>query len=970
MFEDIKEIAKKIIKSRLFMLSLILLILFVVLVQRLFSLQIIHGQEYADNYTLNVERETSTVGTRGNIYDRNGKLLAYNELSNSVTIEDSGYYSSDRSKNARLNTELAEIIRIIEGNGDALANDFSIQLNADGEYEFTVSGTALTRFRADVYGYSKTEDLKKNKHKLGYEESEATAQQMIDFLRSDKKFGIRLEGTDTLSDIDKRVGQQLYSREMAYKILVIRYSINLNSYKRYITTTIATGVSDKTVASIKENSDHLTGVAIAEDTIRVYVDSEYFSHIIGYTGKISQEEYDELSKGNEDYTLTDVIGKSGIEQSMETTLQGTKGYQKFYVDSVGRVTEVIESTESKSGNDVYLSIDSDLQKVVYNLLEQEIAGIVYSKIENIKEYYSDGKTASDIKIPIDDVYFALINNNVIDISHFTKDNASGTEREVYQTFLSKQATVLSELRSQMSSGSPTAYGALDDEQKVYMSYVLTMLTNTGILNKDSIVKDSEVYRNWNREKISLAEYLRYAISQEWIDITGFETNSKYSDTMEIYEALLDYIEEQLNTDKTFSKKLYKYMIRDNQIRGRQLCLILFDQQVLASNESDYAALSSGAKDAYSFLKEKIKNLEITPAQLALDPCSGSCVIVNPQTGELLACVTYPGYDTNRLANTMDADYYNLLHDDLSSPFYNNATQQKTAPGSTFKPVTATAALTEGYISTGTTIVDKGVFELVENGPKCWIWPSGTHGQINVSQAIRDSCNYFFYTLGYNMSLSGETYQEQKGIEILTKYAQLYGLGEKTGIEIAESTSNISDEYPITSAIGQGNHSFTTIALARYTAAVANSGNVYQLTLLDKVTDSQGNVIEDHGPQLLRSMDTVSSSSWNAIHSGMRMVVENHKAFRSFPESVAVAGKTGTAQIVKTRPNHALFIGYAPYDNPTIALTTRIAYGYTSANAAEVSRLILEYCFGFATADQLLTGQALDVGGDNTNRFTD
>ena len=103
---------------------------------------------------------------------------------------------------------------------------------------------------------------------------------------------------------------------------------------------------------------------------------------------------------------------------------------------------------------------------------------------------------------------------------------------------------------------------------------------------------------------------------------------------------------------------------------------------------------------------------------------------------------------------------------------------------------------------------------------------------------------------------------------------------------------------------------------------------------------------------------------------MRMVVENHKAFRSFPESVAVAGKTGTAQIVKTRPNHALFIGYAPYDNPTIALTTRIAYGYTSANAAEVSRLILEYCFGFATADQLLTGQALDVGGDNTNRFTD
>lgn len=968
MFEDFKEIAKKIIKSRLFVLSLIVMVMFAILVQRLFSLQIVHGQEYADNYTLNVERETYSYGTRGNIYDRNGKLLAYNELSNSVTIEDSGYYSGDRSKNAKLNAELAEIIGIIEAGGDTMANDFYIRLNDDGAYEFSVSGTTLMRFRADVYGYTKIDELKKNKHKLGYSEGEATAQQMIDFLRTDKKFGIRIEGTDTLSDTDKEVGQQLYSKEMAYKILVIRYAMNLNSYKRYVTTTIATGVSDRTVAAIKENSDHLTGVGITEDTVRVYVDSEYFSHIIGYTGKISQEEYDELSKENENYTLTDIIGKSGIEQSMETTLQGTKGYQKFYVDSVGRVTELLESKEAQSGNDVYLSIDSDLQKVVYNLLEQEIAGIVYSKIENIKEYQG-GNSASDIKIPIDDVYFALINNSVIDISHFAGDTASGTERAVYQTFSNKQSSVLSWLKSQLSSGNPAAYGELSDEQQVYMSYVLTMLAEKGILEKDSIDKESETYRNWSKEKISLAEYLRYAIAQEWIDITGFETDSKYSDTTEIYEALLDYIETQLNSDKSFSKKIYKYLIRDNQISGRQLCLILFDQEVLPYNEADYAALSNGSTGAYSFLKEKIKNLEITPAQLALDPCSGSCVIINPQTGELLACVTYPGYDTNRLANTMDSDYYNLLHGDLSSPFYNNATQQKTAPGSTFKPVTATAALTEGYISTGTTIVDKGVFELVDNGPKCWIWPSGTHGQINVSQAIRDSCNYFFYTLGYNMSLSGDTYQEQKGIDILTEYAQLYGLGEKTGIEIAESKSEISDEYPITSAIGQGNHSYTTIALARYTAAVANSGNVYRLTLLDKVTDSQGNVIEEYSPQLLRSMDTVSSGTWDAIHSGMRMMVENNKVFRNFPDSVKVAGKTGTAQIVKTRPNHALFIGYAPYENPTIAMTTRIAYGYTSSNAAEVSRMILEYCFGFATAEQLLSGQAIDVG-DNTNSFTD
>ncbi len=970
MFEEIKDIAKKIVKSRLFVLSLVMLLLFVVLVQRVFSLQVVHGQEYADNYSLKIEKETTTTGTRGNIYDRNGKLLAYNELSNSVTIEDSGYYSSDRQKNARLNAEISEIIRLVESNGDTLVNDFSIRINEAGEYEFTVSGTSLMRFRADVYGCTKIEDLKKNRNKLNYEESEATAQQIIDFLRSDKKFGIRMEGTDKLSDTDQKVGQQLYSMEEAYKILVIRYAMSLNDYKRYIATTIAKSVSDETVAAIKENSDHLQGVDITADTVRVYVDSIYFSHIIGYTGKMSQEEYDKLSKENEDYALTDIIGKSGIEQSLETTLQGTKGYQKFYVDSVGRVTEILENKDSQSGNDVYLSIDSELQKVVYHLLEQEIAGIVYSKIENIKEYHGEsGSSASDIKIPIDDVYFSLINNNIIDINAFSKDTASGVEQEVYQTFLGKQASVLAELRGQLESGSPTAYGALTDEQKVYMSYILTMLTEKGILDKNSIDKDSDVYKNWTKEKISLAEYLRYAISKEWIDITRFETDFKYSDTMEIYGALLNYTEEQLKSDKTFSKKMYKYMIRDNQISGRQVCLILFEQGVLAENESDYNALASGSKSAYSFLKEKIKNREITPAQLALDPCTGSCVIVNPQTGELMACVTYPGYDTNRLANTMDSAYYNQLHDDLSSPFYNNATQQTTAPGSTFKPVVASAALTEGFITPNTTIVDKGVFELVDNGPKCWIWPRGTHGEINVSQAIRDSCNYFFYTLGYNMSLSGDTYQAQKGIDTITKYAQLFGLGEKTGIEISESQSKISDEYPITSAIGQGNHNYTTIAMARYTAAVANSGNIYQLTLLDKVTDSQGNVLTDYSPQLIRQLDEISDNSWNAIHSGMRMVVEEHKAFQNFPESVPVAGKTGTAQIVKTRPNHALFIGYAPYNNPTVALTTRIAYGYTSANAAEVSRHILEYCFGFATADQLISGQALDVG-DNANGFTD
>ena len=131
------------------------------------------------------------------------------------------------------------------------------------------------------------------------------------------------------------------------------------------------------------------------------------------------------------------------------------------------------------------------------------------------------------------------------------------------------------------------------------------------------------------------------------------------------------------------------------------------------DQDTYNKLANGSLSAYDFIRDKIENIEITPAQLALDPCSGSAVVTDPNTGEFLAVVSYPGYDNNRLANTMDSKYYNQLLNDLSQPFYNKATQQKTAPGSTFKPVTAVAALTEGIINTESEIDCTGVFDKIQ-----------------------------------------------------------------------------------------------------------------------------------------------------------------------------------------------------------------------------------------------------------------
>ena len=193
------------------------------------------------------------------------------------------------------------------------------------------------------------------------------------------------------------------------------------------------------------------------------------------------------------------------------------------------------------------------------------------------------------------------------------------------------------------------------------------------------------------------------------------------------------------------------MIKANELKGKDICRILYEQNVIAFDEGQYQGLESGQIDPYSFLVGKISSLEITPAQLALEPCSGSAVVTDVNTGEVLACVSYPGYDNNRLANTMDSAYYNKLANDLSSPFYNTATQERTAPGSTYKMLTSVAALTEGIITPSDGVVCEGIFEKVFPNPKCWISP-GAHGWLDVTGALQHSCNIFYYEMGYELSL--------------------------------------------------------------------------------------------------------------------------------------------------------------------------------------------------------------------------
>ena len=212
-------------------------------------------------------------------------------------------------------------------------------------------------------------------------------------------------------------------------------------------------------------------------------------------------------------------------------------------------------------------------------------------------------------------------------------------------------------------------------------------------------------------------------------------------------------------------------------------------------------------------------------------------------------------------------------------------------------------------------------------------------------------------------MDGDSYSADLGLEKLAKYADLYGLTEKSGIEIAESDPQTSDIDPVRSAIGQGTNSFTTVGLARYVTTVANSGTCYNLTLLDKTTDSNGNLLEEYNAEVRNTID-MPASYWNAIHTGMRQVVQDKAYYNNL--GVAVAGKTGTAQESKSKPNHSLFVCYAPYEKPEIAIATRIANGYTSSYAAQITKEALAYYFDLRDEDDIISGTAQTLQDGATN----
>lgn len=361
-------------------------------------------------------------------------------------------------------------------------------------------------------------------------------------------------------------------------------------------------------------------------------------------------------------------------------------------------------------------------------------------------------------------------------------------------------------------------------------------------------------------------------------------------------------------------------------------------------------LQSAAETALANGIESMRSRQAEEGNTGDDIASGGAVVaVDVQTGEPLALASYPTYD---LATFFDN--YKELSSDKNSPLVNRALQGRYSPGSTFKPCTAIAGLTEGVINTSSTITCNGIFTKYEEqgyAPRCWIYSSGaTHGVDNVTEAIRDSCNIFFYTVGDSMN-----------IDTLARYAAAFGLGEATGIELPESTGqmatkklkqeiNHEDWYlgdSLQAAIGQSISLFTPLQLAEYCATIANGGTRHSASILKSVRSyDYTEQIYEAKHEVLSTVET-SDYNWAAVQKGMYLVANDPSgsAYQTFGAyQIPVAAKTGTAQLGENQVNNAIFICYAPYDDPQIAVAVVVEHGVAGSGIASIARDVLDAYF--------------------------
>ena len=689
------EEGKEQVNIRFNIINILVYLIGIILIVQLFNLQVVHGESYREQSNTRLSRSSVIKAARGSILDRSGNELAGVKTENNIEI-----YKTNIS-DEELNKSVLNLVELLNKYEIGYDDTFPVKINP---FEFTISGDELTNW--------------KKKYKIA---EEATAEEA--FYKFKNKYEITNDNVEEIR-----------------KIISIRYIITTTGYSATKSITIATNVNEEVVAQISERNSDFPGVSISTNAARTYLAGNLAAHVIGYTGKIKEDEYN----ANKDiYSIDDIIGKTGIEYVFEKYLKGTDGEKQVEMSVDGTITGETVAKNAIAGSDVVLTIDSNLQKVTQDSLENCI----------------------------------------------------------------------------------------------------------------------------------------------------------------------------------------------NKIR------------------------SGGFAQTY-------------------DAQGGAAVVMNVNTGEVLATASYPTFEPQWFVGGISQENWAYLRDDSRHPQLNKTIQSTYEPGSTFKMVTAIAGLETGAITTKERINDTGVYRKYNMEWKCWYYTSyhRGHGYQNVTQALQHSCNYFFYETADRM-----------GIDNLSKYALHFGLGKKTGIELPnekEGAVASKETYAklrnggrigpgdvLNASIGQGDNNFTPMQIAKYISSIANGGNVVKPTIVKSILNSDGSEVSrdeitQYTNEKLGYSDTddgitISQESVNVAKEGMRMAASEaggtaYNIFKGFNQEVA--GKTGSAEAGKDKDGNDLvnawFVCFAPYEKPEVAVVVMIENGGHGNYAAEVARDVLTQYFGMNESTEI------------------
>ena len=493
---------------------------------------------------------------------------------------------------------------------------------------------------------------------------------------------------------------------------------------------------------------------------------------------------------------------------------------------------------------------------------------------------------------------------------------------------------------------------------------ITISKNISRESANQIKEQSSKFPGTSIETEPIIEYPYGSLASHLLGYVGSINEEEYNANKDTYQmndvigrAGIQYTLEEYLKGENGVKQID--MAVDGTITGEYI-----SQNAISGNNVALTIDANLQKKVEESLEENIKKIANGEYDNTKYDCeAGAAVVMDVKTGEVLALASYPNYEPELFIEGISSS--KLKEYEEGSNLYNRAISSTYAPGSIFKMVVATAALETGEFTTSTLVNDNGPYPLGHN-PVCWIYSDRHygHGNINIIEAIKYSCNYFFYDIGYRV-----------GIDTIAEYAYYYGLGEKTGIELSGESTGIvaSTEYKeqtfgeewqlgetLSAAIGQSYNSYTPIQIARYICMLANGGKSVDVSVIKSITDADGNsVSKEEIEQKVNEKLGIDNScnledlnlkqeNLDAIIDGMKGVTSESggTAYYIFHDlGMTIAGKTGSAETGEEDKVNGWFAGFAPYDNPEIAIVVLIENAGSGGNAAPVAKEIIQEYFG-------------------------